>query len=142
MPKKAYMGPFAKRLNELMEEHDPPLDRMSLSDESGLLTYEHSRKLTQGLSLPSVMMARELARFFKIEPSEFETLLQEDKFERNFGEGAEKPIFNPELQPFVSAWPLLTKAQIRSLTSMLKDFVKENTKIKEAELAKKSGAKK
>lgn len=136
MKAKDTEGPFSKRLQELMQDHDPPLDIMGLADETGLFVYEHARKLVRGKTLPSESMTRELARFFGIDPEELSATVREDRFLREYGENSPTPVFNKEVAPFVHAWPLLTEQQRATLTHQLKSFVTANAKALEKGKAK------
>ena len=129
---------FALELKRLMSEHDPPLDIKRLAD-SLSLSYEHARKIVRGLSPPSELLARELARFFGVAPQRFTDLVRKDRFSREYGEEFEIPASNPGLREIVSAWAKLTDTQKKALLTMLEAFIAQNDgNIREAHVERKN----
>lgn len=121
MPTKKFET-FAQRLEHLMETHDPPLSMMDLSDKLQT-TYEHVRKMCRGISVPTRFVVLALADIFQVSSEELETLAKEDRFRRKFGDQSPTPIFNPEVQPFATAWPFLSDTAKADLLERLKKHV-------------------
>ncbi len=125
--KKQTEQSFAARLQQLMDEHNPPWGIQELAD-AVQVSYEHTRKMVRGLSVPSKFVIRALAEIFKIDASELEAVAKTDQFHRKYGEDSPTPIFNPEVAPFATAWTMLTEAQKTFLLTHLKTFVSKNAK--------------
>lgn len=128
MSKKQTSQTFAERLQILMEQHDPPLGIKELADKLQI-SYEHSRKIARGLSVPTRFLIIALAQVFGVDSAELEAIARADQFRRKFGEDSPTPIFNPEVVPFAKAWPMLTEAQKNELLTALKKLVTKNAKI-------------
>jgi hypothetical protein len=125
-PKKTPTGQtFSERLQQLMEEHDPPLGIKELAD-TLQISYEHTRKMARGLSVPTRFLIRGLADVFGVDAAELESVAKTDMFQRKYGEMSTTPIFNPEVAPFATAWHMLTDPQKNALLSQLKTFMSKN----------------
>ena len=117
---------FADLLQRLMNEHDPPLDIMGLSD--GIHTsYEHARKMVRGILVPSPFVIRALAELFAVPESDLVHAANQDKIERKFG-GDKSMLIHPEVVPFASAWPMLSEEHKTALLTLLKKSVAESAK--------------
>jgi hypothetical protein len=115
---------FAQRLEKLMQQHDPPLGIIDLSDKLQV-TYEHARKMVRGISVPTRFIILEIADIFGEDAAELVALAKADNFLRKFGPRSPTPIFNPEVTPFAEAWPHLTMEQKDTLLFLLSSFVRE-----------------
>jgi transcriptional regulator with XRE-family HTH domain len=120
------VGVFARELNRLMKQHDPPLDIGGLSTTSGVLGYEHARRSVRGIVVPSDSIVRELARFFGVEVQTLVRIAKNDRLAREYGESCEMLMIEPELAEFGSAWSTLTDNQKESLKTQLDLFLKQN----------------
>jgi hypothetical protein len=125
--KAAEQETFAQHLQKMMDEHDPPMGIMETSD-ALQTSYEHVRKMVRGIIVPTRFVVLALAQLFDADPNELETIANRDRFNRKFGANSPTPIFNPEVMPFATAWPMLSDAQKAELLSTLKKMVAANSK--------------
>ena len=117
---------FPQRLQQLMDEHNPPFDLKELADVVGC-SYEHARKMLRGITLPSKFLLQAIARVFDVDESELEAVVRATRFQKEYGTDAPGSVFNPEVLPFATAWPVLTDIQKSQLLSQLKKFVSANS---------------
>jgi hypothetical protein len=119
---------FADELNRLMESADPPVSLGDLAKKLGA-SYEYSRRLVRGLSVPSKHFIVSISHLFGVDAEELEQLAKRDRMKAQFGADAMIPdSLNPEVEPFNRSWHLLNDAQKDALLGMLKQFLSSNRK--------------
>jgi transcriptional regulator with XRE-family HTH domain len=115
-------GLFARELQRLMTEHEPPVSIRAFSSSLGLFTYEHARKLCRSLTLPSKSLTLAIAQFFEVSSDALYLLVKKDQLTRDYGEQLASE-FDPDLAFIASSWPSLSDVQKKSLLSQLELFI-------------------
>ncbi len=84
--------------------------------------------MVRGLTVPSHFIIQNIDTLFDVDAVELNKIASQDNFKKKFGPDAPMPIFHPEVQPFASAWSLLTDQQKDFLLTSLKGFITKNIK--------------
>lgn len=118
---RAHNPTFAKRLQELMQQHNPPMGIIDLSD-AVQVSYETARRMVRGLAVPSCFIILAIANFFGADPAELEAVAKADRIRREFGVEIPLANFNPEVAVFNAAWRYLSEEQQTELLAVLLDY--------------------
>lgn len=118
-------GKFAGLLYDLMDKKE-----LSIKDlaEKVDATYEHIRKMLKGLSFPSTLMMKALARELHVAYDVLAEAATNDRLERRYGVAILNKVTkqSPETAPFSPILPKLTEEQRDSLLSLAKTYERQN----------------
>lgn len=120
-------GRLARALVERMNELDLTVKRVA--ERTGL-SYEHIRKLINGVAYPSKLALRELCRVLSLDLNRMETLLVADHVEEKYG-GIPHALAgkHPELSLLAQSWDLLTPEQKDSFRIQIKSVAEANQRL-------------
>jgi transcriptional regulator with XRE-family HTH domain len=118
---------LARALVERMNALD--LTVKQVAERTGL-SYEHIRKLVNGVAYPSKLTLRELCRVLSLDPKRMETLLVADHVEEKYG-GIPHALAgkHPELSLLAPTWDLLTPEQKNSFRIQIKSVAEANQRL-------------
>lgn len=123
-PNEPPVGSFAEKLNARMEEIDVDIRRLAEAVDT---TYEHTRRVVRGLSVPSNPLLRAICTELELDYDEMKELAMADKLKRKYGSAlASLTERNPELEPLERLWPDLTDEQKNTLVFVAQGFAKSN----------------
>ncbi len=118
-------GLFAKRLVQEMKAKN-----ISVRDLARLTggVYENIRKITKGLSLPSIFLLQVMCQILALDYSEMLSLHDETKLRKKYGDVALKMsgLDDPSLEPIVNDWKDLNAAQKGAIVSHVQQWAKQN----------------
>lgn len=103
--------------------------KMSIKDlaEAVDITYEHSRRLSRGESLPSKFILREVCKVLGISLQEAERAATADRINKKFGGiPAEMSGKIPSLSAIERVWNSLTEEQQADATAMIQGWARRN----------------
>lgn len=91
------------------------------------ITYEHARRISSGLTLPSKFILRECCRILDPDQHEMMKLMTADSIRIKYGSiPIELSGKDPSLEPLERVWGKLTDAQKETLISTAKHFANLN----------------
>lgn len=115
---------------EEMQKHMDALN-LSIRDvaEKAGSTYEYTRKLVRGLSLPSKYMINTLATVLGWDAAEMHRLMTSDRIRKEHGDiPLELAGKNPEILPIERAWEFLTQQEKDIILAQVQTFVRQHKK--------------
>jgi transcriptional regulator with XRE-family HTH domain len=102
---------------------------MSIKDlsEKLELSYEHTRRLTNGLTIPSKFVLRALCSILDLNEQDMEKLVTVDKIRKRYGSiPAEIAGKKPGLEPIERVWDRLTPDQQGDAVAMIVGWARRN----------------
>jgi len=116
---------FATVLNERMREKG-----MSIRELAGLVgvTYEHARRLSRGLSVPSRYMCRVICEALDLNFAEVYPGVVKDSVERRYGKSVKPEEIDGHVDPVHKLWGRLTPSQQRDFFTQMESLADRNNK--------------
>ena len=119
---------LALKITSELKKKSLTIDKFhDLLDETTEVSYEQVRRVTRGLSNPSKLLLREMARVLELDEQELEKLRIIDQARNRYGKMlAVICQKNPELDPVELVWSFLTHDQKKSIVITAEAYAQAN----------------